>query len=599
MTTNNSSIIQLSAADRVPQQNAVETVLRRTLKISNPRNLEELSKGLLRRYSNDAMLMDRERKGLPYTIYADTNLALDRNTNKRPEVIDAQNDLERVLGEIASDPALAEISGEMRGWAKAIRSATAEGLNSAPFALDQLASDRALSARRALGDFARISRYTAAMSSCDGQVFCRLAQVCDAVASLILVLMGDAMAEAGVTRSTHVPRIPVSSLRQRRDNIMNELQLLLRSGVDLASPDIWPRGTASLMQIDEQLTTSEAADLRSLLDENYLSRQLDELIDLASDASIDGMKALGSVAMMSVRRFRRFIAIATSEIAPSPPLTRFVVALALFIQGFAESAGGYRLAMLARSPLLAGQATLTGGADAPTYTLIAMALARSAAAEWIDCLCCSCSDDDVESIMFFAKSIYDLDRAIDLYALGIETDGQGDAEIRAGAYAALLEAMAPAMAKQRFYDAVDNILVNSGAFAKWRGFLGGGLDQAEIMRRANLMGNLLCQQLSEEKSSARLVSTITPICRRDILERVFRNPNAKDSGLATIITNARNLIQGVANDVLNASATPPKDAFELRACALADIIMPADMETSLDGLLNRRQGFRITLNDSI
>ena len=165
-------------------------------------------------------------------------------------------------------------------------------------------------------------------------------------------------------------------------------------------------GTVSLVQIYDKLATSDSADLRSLLDEAFLSRQLDDLLDLASDASIDGLKSLGSAAMMSVRRFRRFISVVTAEISPpSPPLARFVAALSLFIQGFAVSAGGYRLPFIARSPLLAGQSSLSGGADDPTIALIQIALARSAAAEWIDCLCCSCDEEDVNSIIRFTKMI--------------------------------------------------------------------------------------------------------------------------------------------------------------------------------------------------
>ena len=71
------------------------------------------------------------------------------------------------LPKLQSDPALAEIGAEMRGWARAIRAAAADGLNAARFALDPQSSDRAMTARRTLGDYARVSRYAAALTTCE------------------------------------------------------------------------------------------------------------------------------------------------------------------------------------------------------------------------------------------------------------------------------------------------------------------------------------------------------------------------------------------------------------------------------------------------
>jgi hypothetical protein len=564
MNTPMIDITLASAQDRAPPQKTVEAVLRRALKISDPRNVEELSRGLLLRYGRDAMLIEREKKGLPFSVVADFQGKSDLVSAKRPDVADAEADLERVLGEIARDPSLAEISAEMRGWARAIRAAAADGLAAARFALDPHSSDRAMTARRTLGDYARVSRYAAALASCGGNAFCRLAQACDALASLILVLLGDGLADAGVTRSTHIPRVPLATLRQRRDTVITELQLLHRNASGGMSPDAWPRGTVSLVQIYDQLATSDSADLRSLLDEAFLSRQLDDLLDLASDASIDGLKALGSAAMMSVRRFRRFISVVTAEISPpSPPLARFVAALSLFIQGFAVSAGGYRLPFIARSPLLAGQASLSGGADDPTIALIQIALARSAAAEWIDCLCCSCDEEDVNSIIRFTKMIYDLDRAIDLYAFGTDPAGLGEAEARAGAYGAVIEAIEVAMGAGRgspkFHAAVKKVMAMAPALMNWRVFF----KKPEAKRLAAMMRETLCQQLKEERGSASLVSSISPVCRRELILAV-RN----GQGLAQVIAHARAAIAAAAG-------------IADTACEAAEMVMPLDYETAL------------------
>ena len=618
MITTSPALLSASDLDRAPPQKTVESVLRKALKISDPGNVEELSRGLLLRYGKDALLIDRERKGLPFSVVIDAVATTAISTGKRPEIVDAQGDLERVLAEIASDPALAEIGAEMRGWARAIRAAAADGLNAAQFALDPQSSDRAMTARRTLGDYARVSRYAAALTTCSGGAFCRLAQACDAIASLILVLLGDALADAGVTRSTHIPRVPAATLRQRRDTVINELQLLHRNASGVSSPDLWPRGTVSLVQIYDQLETSDTADLRSLLDEGYLSRQLDDLLDLAADASADGLKALGSVASMSVRRFRRFIAVVSAEIRPpSPPLARFIAALSLFVQGFAVSAGGYRLPFLARSPLLVGQSSLVGGSDAPTLALIQIALARSAAAEWIDCLCCSCDEADAQNIIYFAKLVYDLDRAIDLYAFGTEHSGIGDAEIRAGAYGAIIEqvniAFNPAPGgSPRFGTATTAIVDMASTLVNWRELFAllpplvllpnipanavenarrqaenarrqdeNARRQADHPRRARMMCDMLCYQLREERASARLVSAITPICRRELIEAVLHG-----NGVATFIERAR---QDIA--ILGGIIHGP--------CTVTDMLMPLDFETALTFRAIDEDDLRVRLDPDI
>lgn len=575
----------IAAPDRAPPQKTVESVLRKALKISDPGNVEELSRGLLMRYGKDALLIDRERKGLPFSVVADAVAAKSQSAGKRPEVIDAQGDLERVLAEIAGDPALAEISAEMRGWARAIRAAAADGLSAAMFALDPQASDRAMTARRTLGDYARVSRYAAALTTCEGGAFCRLAQACDAIASLILVLLGDALADAGVTRSSHIPSVPASSLRQRRDTVINELQLLHRNASGASSPELWPRGTISMVQIYKQLGTSDTADLRSLLDENYLARQLDDLLDLASDASADGLKTLGSVAMMSVRRFRRFISVVGREIRPpSPPLARFVAALSLFVQGFAVSSGGYRLPMLARSPLLVGQSSLVGGSDEPTLALIKIALARSAAAEWIDCLCCSCGETDAQNIIYFTKLVYDLDRAVDLYAFGTDEAGEGDAEIRAGAYGAIIETIdeffnpGGVVGSGGFGEATTKIKDVAEELVDWERLFK-AVPPEERARRARMMNDMLCYQLKEERASARLVASIAPVCRRDLILAVLRG-----EGIASLIEKTQMEIAEMGG-------------IRHEPCADAELVMPLDIETALTFRATERNDVAVDISD--
>ena len=54
--------------DRSPARAAVDNVLRRSLKISNPYDPAEVAKGLLARYRDEAERIKREQQGLPFSV---------------------------------------------------------------------------------------------------------------------------------------------------------------------------------------------------------------------------------------------------------------------------------------------------------------------------------------------------------------------------------------------------------------------------------------------------------------------------------------------------------------------------------------------------
>ena len=302
------------SGDRSPARAAVDNLMRRALKISNPYDADEVAKGLLKLYPDDAAKIEREKLGLPFSMFRAQPVLAARPAG-RPEALAATDGLEAALTQLTTSPDLADVAPEMRGWATTIRRAAVDGMASAAYAIDASERDRAFGGRRTLGDYGRLARYAAAVDSCATEIYCRLAQACDLIANLILVAIGDALADAGVTRSGAVMQVPTATLQARRDAVVVALRNLLQL-TPTGDQETWPRGTYAVQQIYDGLEAAGAPDLRALLDEAYLSRLLDDLIDLATGATPDGLRALGSTAAVTVQRLQRFLILASHQVNP-------------------------------------------------------------------------------------------------------------------------------------------------------------------------------------------------------------------------------------------------------------------------------------------
>ena len=199
---------------------AVDNVMRRSLKISNPYDPAEVAKGLLARYRDEAERIKREQQGLPFSVMqAQAPVAPPTNGTGRPEMRRATDAIEAALKELTTSPDLADIQPELSGWASMIRRACADGFASASYAIDAGERDRAFGARRSLGEFGRLARYAAAVNSCATEIYCRLAQACDLAANVMLVAIGDALGDAGITRSGGILQVTAATLEippQRR-----------------------------------------------------------------------------------------------------------------------------------------------------------------------------------------------------------------------------------------------------------------------------------------------------------------------------------------------------------------------------------------------
>ena len=457
-------------ASRSPQSIAVDNLLRRELRVADPNDPSQIAQGLLSRYPDTLDQMRREREGINYSAPETYAPSASGSTGaSATELALAQDDLERDIATLTKSSELKEIDVELKGWGRAVRQAASDGLAAASMALDIVQSDRAMAARRVLGDYARMARYVGSLSADTGPYFRRFAQSCDVMASLILVGIGDGLAANGITRGTALIRVSASELQSRRNAVMQAFRTITGTGLVPQGQDEYPRGLEAYRILTRQLELAGQSDLRTLLDEASLASELDQLVDLAVGATSSGLRELTSTSAIVVDRLRRLVEACrprdlrlrehvSSGTPESPPMTYFASALQLFVDAFSETTGG-RLLFVARPPILA-YGLYGNGPDDSTDRLIELTRARGVLAEQGDCVAyCGCDPETLKQQVLLDFLLYQLDRAIDLYAVGYQWDGQIEPEIRAASlYFTLGEALPSLRAGKWFGDSFDSRL---------------------------------------------------------------------------------------------------------------------------------------------
>jgi hypothetical protein len=356
------------------------------------------------------------------------------------ELNQAIADIERDLLALTTDHRLKGIGAELQGWAQAIRAIVSDGMAAARLALDPRARDRLFGARRQLGDYSRLARLVGALTQTMNASYRRLAQSLDEVASLLLVLAGEALAGAGLGGGRFLLSVPASELQARRDAVLMALRTLAGTTEQAFGNDQWPWGLHGLREMLVRIEASGHLELRALLEEPVLGRLMDELIERASQQSVLGLRALGATADVAVQRLHRLLHIIDRNVQPeAPAVTTFMKAIQLFLDAFRSSRSGYRLLFVARAPIAFYGLGGISGPDAATGRLIQLVIQRGRLAELLDCYLAgeSCGDDVICQILL-DKILYDTDRGIDLYTLGSDPDGAGEPEWRAAAFAALI-----------------------------------------------------------------------------------------------------------------------------------------------------------------
>lgn len=593
------------------QRLALDNMIRRELKVGDPNDPAQIAQALLNRYKEDsrAIAIGQEAKGLPFLLSTPAASQLPQaTTSSDAELQQAKDDVERDLRELTTNSLLKDVTLELEGWGEAVRSAINEGATAARFALDSSQRDKAFACRRQLGDYARMARLVGALTPTLSLTYRKFAQSLDEVAAVLLVLMGESLSNMSFSGGRFLLQAPYSELQTRRDAVIYALRNLVGATQQAYGSNDWPRGLDAYRNLFRLLEVQGQADLRALLVESELARAMDELLQRAANGRAEGLRALGATARLDVQRFRRLVTIGQRSVSPeSPPLTAFLEALQLFSDAF-ETGGGFRLLRIARPPILFYGLYGIGGLDEAGQVLLNLVTQRGLLAERLDCfLQCDCSASRVACQVVLDKILYDVDRAIDLYALGV--DQFGEPERRAAAYSFVIDS-ALENARQNNIQLPINILnpLEQILFRLQPSLLDNDPDVIELRRFVNAVWNqrvpLNIQpfmggnkvNMTEFVSELQKADFVGAIGQRDIVP--------PDSLLVTLQIMSQelcvqrdaerrweNLVQTMApdciglNQVMN-QMTNVLDAAITRvgACEPFEVSMPPHFETSLDSI---------------
>jgi hypothetical protein len=568
-----------------PSRMALDNLLRRELKVSDPNDAKQVAEALLTRYKNTprAAAITREAEGVPFLLSTPMMASLPQSaTSSQAEWQQAADDVEQDLYELTNNAILKDIKTELQGWGTAIRSAMQDGVNAARMALDTRQRDKAFGIRRTLGDYARMARLVGTLTPSMTVNYRKLAQSLDEVASVLLVMMGEALANLGFS-GRMILQVPYSELQQRRDAVIYALRSFVGSTQVAYGQDDWPRGLNDYTNLLDYLDRQGQGDLRAILSENEISRIMDLLIQRAEQGNVSGLRALGATAQLDIERLRRMVIIGRNALNPvSPPFSAFLVALNLFINSF-NSAGGFRLLRIARPAILTyGLYGISGLGDAD-QRLLRLLIDRNLLANQLDCLAqCGCDRQTVLYQIVLDKILYDIDRAIDLYAVGI--DDFGEPENRAIAYAMLVQAFLdteigtpPATGRVYLTTNFNNLLI-----VPTLDRIRGQIDPRQALPPGvfnvrtdfiTVAHQELCIQFDQEARWQTLVQTLAPDCvpYNSIFALPDDNGNVLNQGAVQIVITAAMTLIG----------TPPADPCN------DQIPIPQDGDTSLELLAGR------------
>jgi hypothetical protein len=423
------------------QRLALDNLIRRELNVGDPSDPLQIAQGLLSRYQNEprARAIEQEAQGLPFLPAARSLTPMTAApTSSDNELALAMADVEKGLTDLTTNPLLKDVTPEIQGWADAVRSAIQTGSTAARFALDASQRDKVFSMRRTLGDYARMARLVGALTPGMNPNYRAFAQSLDEASAVILVMTGDALSSVGLNRGRFLLQAPYTELQTRRDAVIYALRNLTGATQQAYDQFNWPRGLEAYRRLYDVLERQGQGALRSLLVETELARMMDTLIHRAANGTADGLRALGSTAQLDLDQFRRLVMIGRTAIyPPEPPATAFFDALLLFVEAFTD-AGGFRLVRIARPPILFYGLYGTEPGD-DEHALLQLTIQRGFLADALDVFMrFNRTSQTLHNQIVLDKILYDVDRAIDLYALG--KDRFGPPERRAAAYGFLIQA---------------------------------------------------------------------------------------------------------------------------------------------------------------
>ena len=422
---------------------ALDNMLRNQLKVSDPRNAKQIAEGLLAYYQDlpQAAGIRQEALGLPFlqapampAAAAAAAHLLGRGIQHRQ-----QRRREGPAGP-RQQPADQRHHAGNAGLGDSIRGAIVQGHAAARLGLDPTQRDMVIAVRRQLGEYARMARFVGSLSPGMTQNFRRLGH-------------GDGRNRRRCCWSCWASRWPVSASRpgyyllqvplaevqQRRDAVIFALRNFMGGAQQAYGPDDWPRGIDAYRRLYQWLEDQGQGDLRSLLLENEIAQTMDALITRAQNGTPEGLRALGVTAQLDIERFRRMAIVAPGAMARpdgffdrSPPLESYLQALELFAETF-KPAGGLRLLRIARPPILF-YGIYNPNLLEDDRELVELIMVRGNLATIFDGLFPGSGAATVEPQVLLDMLLLELDRGIDLLALGANPKEKGPTERRALAY---------------------------------------------------------------------------------------------------------------------------------------------------------------------
>ncbi|HET6720643.1 MAG TPA: hypothetical protein VFH22_13400, partial [Rhodocyclaceae bacterium] len=412
-------------APETSQGLTIDTLIRRELKVGDPNDPQQIARALAERYQADAraQTIEGEAKGLPL---------LQTQMIRHPEaaaptandidLAQARHDVQTDLQHLLSDGRTKDIRPELEGWQSVIRRSIDEGVAAARGGLDPIRRDKAFAMRRQLGDYARLARMIGALTPALNSSYRNLAASLDAASSVMLVLMGESMANVGFSGGRFLLQAPFAELQARRDAVLNALRLV-GGVVSSGSGGGWPRGMRDFRHLNTALNNGGQGDLRVLMNESELARTLDELVQLASGGTSYSLRSVGVTAWAPLSRLHRFVQTTLrSAMATSPELATLHEALLLFLDGFVIS-GGFRLLRVARPAVLNYGFYDSGDIQPAEDRLIELVNRRGTLARQLDCQAqCLCDENSALMQIVLDKILHGLDRAIDYYYTGDDED---------------------------------------------------------------------------------------------------------------------------------------------------------------------------------
>lgn len=445
---------------------SLDELLRRTLRVADPANPAEIAEALRRRYGAEAARIDQESMGLPVAggttldlvVRAETPAAGTSAGDREYERLERH--LRADLDELIDHQANRDWRPELEGWRSTLLREFADGADAARWGQDPAQRDRAMLAVRKHSEYGRLARLASVLHVKLSREYRRLATTLDDSASALRILLGQAIYGAGLADGGLILNVPILDLRQRADALVDSLRGLVDGGgAEVRGTADWGWRYKSYNSLLKILDDNGASDLRILLREEPLRLQLDAILDGVSGASqqgvsSDGLRRMAATLPIEINRIQRLYEIISplfentgkDALHISPELSRFTQALSMFVHALVDCRVGERLVDLAMPlPMTVTQAKV---ADEGRNRLRELIATRGELARWIEeyLPCCSGNRDELAGQALLDRFLYDLDRAIDLYALGTaQNSNWGENERRASLVALLAQ-----KAKRRF-----------------------------------------------------------------------------------------------------------------------------------------------------